>query len=93
MLLPDLIERLETLRAQITNDLGERAVAEAEIRLAVNPAWATQHVLADTEEITWAVEEDTWANDQQVVAYLADGGQVPSAPYLPSWAEKRLGWS
>jgi hypothetical protein len=88
MTLPELIERLQDLHAEITNDLAPAAADVAVVRLAMQPGWPMQHNIAD-RDLAWTWDEESG----DVAVYLADGGQVDSAPFLPENASQALGWS
>lgn len=53
---------------------------DMEVRLAVQPSYPFQHALAAV------------FNSDEEVVYLADGGQVHDAPYLPGYVAEGLGW-
>jgi hypothetical protein len=82
----ELIEALQTIREDIAATIGdEDRAGEAEVRLAVQPAWPFQHHVSG--ELTWRVDD---AGD--AVAYVGEAGQVSSAPYLPGDVAEALGW-
>jgi hypothetical protein len=87
--LDDLIEKLTDLRSDIANTLSETAAQAAEVRVAVNPAWAVQHALDGDRELAWHLDEESG----EVAVYLPDAGQVDGAPYLPGAVAESLGWS
>lgn len=92
MLLTELIEKLQNIQAEIANDLGENAAEDAVIRLAIQPNYPMQHIIPDDHDLVYVVEEETDWNDQQVVAYIPEGGQLRNAPYLPGNVSDALGW-
>jgi hypothetical protein len=93
MLLNDLIAKLEETRDAITDTLGDDAAAETEIRLAIQPSYPMQHATPKWEtDLPWRVEDDG-PSGRQVIAYLAEAGQVHDAPYLPGDIAEALGWS
>lgn len=85
MTISELIEELE----QYDDD--------TEVRLAIQPSYPFQHTIADVVEVDFSEggeDEDDDEDDGETgtVVYIAEGGQLYSAPYLPGAASKELGW-
>jgi hypothetical protein len=87
MMLDDLIGKLTDLRDEIESNLGETGVAATDVRLAIQPGYPMQHLIADTDPV-WVVDDEAG----EVVVYLADAGQPSDAPYLPGQVSELLGW-
>src|SRR3954451_24286623 len=84
--LDQLIDNLTDLRSEIAADVGDSHTAGAtEVRLATQAEPSPlQHHLSDREP-GWALDPDG-----RLIACLADGGQVRSAPFLPAEAAALL---
>lgn len=87
MTLVQLIEQLQAIQNDLTATLSDTAADAAEVRLAMQPRWPMQHTV--TGDPTWTLDLESG----DVAVYLADGGQVDSAPYLPGEVAEALGWS
>jgi|1185.fasta_scaffold30636_4 hypothetical protein len=92
MRLVDLIEKLQDLHTEIAGTLSEDAADDTNMRLAINPAWATQHEIDDNRTIPWTIQAEDDDHEQQVVAWLPDGDQTRPNPYLPAPIIEQFGW-
>ncbi len=74
----------------------ERMPEDAELRLAMQPAWPMQHNIRDVRLVEGGEHEDELEGYPETVeediVYLVDGGQVYEAPYLPGVASGEVGW-
>lgn len=64
---------------------------DQEVRLAIQPNYPFQHTIADVVEVDLEGEEDD-DGDSQPIVYIAEGGQLYEAPYLPGAVSQELGW-
>jgi len=74
MTVQDLIEILEDMDP------------EAEVRLAMQPAWAMEYTIGNVVEVT----NDPEDQDSTPIVYLSEGNWVG---YLPGVAAEELGWN
>ena len=63
---------------------------DTEVRLAIQPNYPFQHTIARVVEVDLAADSEE--EDDATVVYIAEGGQLYSAPYLPAAASGELGW-
>lgn len=65
---------------------------DTEVRLAIQPNYPFQHTIAQVIEVEVepTCEED--GDETQTVVYIAEGGQLYEAPYLPGEVSQDLGW-
>lgn len=77
MTVAELLERLEDVDP------------DAEVRLAIQPSYPFQHEIADVVEVT---DDDRGDGTTETVVYIAEAGQLWSAPYLPGHVSRELGW-
>jgi 3-methyladenine DNA glycosylase AlkC len=88
MTLDELIERLTEIREEVADTLSDTAASDAEMRVAVNPAWAMQHGLE--RQLTWRGRQR-----ERRCCRLSRGRRPAPAgnPYLPGEISEQLGWS
>lgn len=69
---------------------------DTEVRLAIQPSYPFQHTIAEVVEVDLSEggedEDDDDDGETGIVVYIAEGGQLYSAPYLPGAASEELGW-